>query len=358
MYLRQVKFQDGYHFIIRESYRDGEGWKHKDVADLGTTPERYIEYTGGNGFYFSEELEERLQTAGLKYSSEDLEGLFLPFLNPRIRRIIESFQAHPAGRHRRETISPQELTRQHQLLHSFDKRRLHFLRCGRVDIGELDWRPWKFLNVLMEKSRDEIEHTIEGMERVLRPHEMRPYLFTALHLQRHFPDHLLRNHPAALDQETVDGYLLEALCAVNNDAMFFSGVDRGDRATLHPFLSRYLILYFDSDFERDEWPESLRQFMHRRHAYRRPPAVQRMDMEEACRVFGISREDVGKMKDGELVRMYRKKAKALHPDKGGDKESFIRMAEAFGCLVERAAASEAPLQRCRGPGNRDQLPCP
>ncbi len=335
MYLRQVKVEDGYHYVIRESYRDGDCWKHKDLADLGKSPERFIEYTGGNGFYFNGELEESLQATGAKYSSDDLECLFLPFLNPHIRRIIESFQAHSPRRPRRETISPHELTRKQQDLHSFDKRRLHFLRCGRVDIGDLDRRPWKFLKVLMEKSRDEIEHTLEGMERALRPHEMRPYLFTALHLQDLFPHHLLRNQPAALDQETVDAYFVEALCSLNNDAGFFAGVDRGNANTLHPYLSKYLILYFDAALERPHWPDSLREFMHRRQTSRRLPAAQRMGMDDACKVFGISREEVGKLKDDDLVRMYRRKAKDLHPDRGGDKESFIRMAEAFGCLMEK-----------------------
>ena len=63
-----------------------------------------------------------------------------------------------------------------------------------------------------------------------------------------------------------------------------------------------------------------------------------MDLEEACRVFGISREEIAKITESELVRRYREKAKALHPDTGGDKESFIRMAEAFACLMERSGS--------------------
>ena len=40
------------------------------------------------------------------------------------------------------------------------------------------------------------------------------------------------------------------------------------------------------------------------------------------------------MERKELVRLYRRKAKELHPDRGGDQESFIRLSEAFTCLVE------------------------
>ncbi len=228
------------------------------------------------------------------------------------------------------------MTRKQRWLHSFDKRRLHFLRCGRVDIGDLELRPWKFLNVLAEKSRDEIEHVLEGMEAVLRPHEIRPYLFAALHLQARFPHHLLRNHPEALDQEAVDNCFLESLCCVDRDEAFWAGAERSDRTTLHPYLTKYLILYFDSDYGLPHWPEFMREYIGRRRAYRRLSGEQRMGMDDACRVFGVSREEVAGMKGKDLVRMYRRKAKELHPDRGGDNESFIRMGEAFACLMERS----------------------
>jgi len=335
LYLRRVMFQDGYHYVIRESYGDGDCWKSKDLADLGSDPAEHIEYTGGNGFYFNTELEKKLQARGTRYSTEELECLFMPFLNPHIRRVIESFQAHTKRQRCWKTSSEDELRQKQGRLHGFDKRRLHFLRCGRVDIGDLDQRPWKFLNILMEKSRDEIEHTIEGMENVLRPHEMRSYLFTALHLQAYFPHHLLRNHPLALDPEKVDEYFLDALCCLNIDAAFFKGVDCLDGTCLHPYLSKYLILYFDSGIGRDGWPEYLGEFMRWQQSHRSMPAGKRMDVGDACKVLGMSREEAAKLHRKDLVRLYRKKAKEHHPDRGGDKESFIQMTEAFACLLEQ-----------------------
>lgn len=327
-------FKDGCHYVLRESYFDCGLWKYRDLADLGGNPGEYIEYTGGNGFYFSSALEERLQAGGGRYSSEALEHLFLPFFPPHIRRIIENFQTRRTLR--RGSGSPQreqELMDAQQHLHSFDRRRMHFLRCGRVDIGDLDHRPWKFLNVLMEKSRDEMEHTIEAMEPVLRPHEMRTYLFTALHLQTRFPHHLLRNHPAALNQEAVDDFLVEALCSLNNDALFFAGTDAPDGTSLHPFLAKYLMLYFDAEFEREQWSDSATEAFRWQQFYRRrPAAAHRINLDTACKVFGIGKEDLARMSRDQLVRLYRKKAKEHHPDRGGDKESFIRMAEAFACL--------------------------
>jgi hypothetical protein len=336
LYLRRVKFSSGYRYVLRESYCDGGLWKHKDLIDLGVNPGRCIEYAGRNGFYFGGGLEERLQAVGVKYNSEDLETIFLPFLEPHVRRIIEDFQAHSSRPCRPRKLSRDEMIRKQRLLHSFDKRRLHFLRCGRVDIGDLDRGPWGFLNALVEKSRDEIEHILEMMEAFLRPQEMRLYLFSALNLQAHFPHHLLRNRPEALDQESVDHHFLEALCCVNRDGTFWGGMDVRDPAALHPYLTRYVILYFDSEFEQSRWPGFIRDFAGRRRAFPRSAGVQGMGLDEACRVFEVSREAAAKLNGKELIRMYRRKAKELHPDRGGDKESFIRMAEAFACLMERS----------------------
>jgi hypothetical protein len=335
LYLRRVRFQDGDHYIIRKSFRDDGCWKYSDLMDLGWNPETFIEYTGGNGFCFSAALEEKLQAGGAEYSSEDLEQLFLPFLNSNIRRIIENFQAHGTRRNRWGGYSEGELLQKQGQLHLFDKRRMHFLRCGRIDIGNLEGRPWKFLNILLEKSRDEIEHTIEGMENVLRPHEMRSYIFTALQLQAYFPHHLLRNHPLALDPEKVDECFLDALCCLNKDTEFFAGVDCHDGASLHPHLSKYLILYFDSDFGHNGWPEYLEEFLRWKQSHRSIPAARRMDVSAACKVLGMSREEAAGLERKDLVRLYRKKAKEHHPDRGGDKECFIQMTEAFACLLEQ-----------------------
>jgi len=304
------------------------------LLDLGTDPAAHIEFVGGNVFYFNPDMEEQLRAQGADCSTEELEELFLPFLPLRIRRTIESFQARTGLRTSRRTCSTQEMAQGQRRLHSFDKRRLHFLRCGRVDIGDLERRPWKFLQVLTEKSRDEIEHVIEGMEGVLRPHEMRPYLFTALHLQARFPHHWLHNHPVALDLEAVDDCFLEALCALNDDAGYFAGVEHGDRSTLHPYLVKYVVLYFDSEFERGLRPEQFRDFVIRQRFTRPRVTPHRVALEDACKLFVFRREDLARLSRSQLVRLYRRKAKELHPDHGGDQEGFIRMTEAFTCLME------------------------
>lgn len=336
MYLRRIKDADGYHYLIRESYRAGEGWRHRDLQDLGADPRVYIHYPGGNGFYIDQAVEDALQQRAVRYTSEDLEKLFRPFLDPHIRMVLERFERPRPVQNEWRTRSPEELLRLQAQLHSFDKRRLHYLRCGRVDIGNLEGRAWKFLNPLLGKCRDEIEHMFDCMESRLRPHEVCTYLYTALHLQRHFRDHLTRHHPAALDPQRVDSCFMEELCRLNTSSRFTAGIPDHDEQTLHPYLVKYVILYFDSDFERHgSWSEYMRSFTGRQYSFRRPPARPSMPVRDACRVLAISVAQFEAMDRAQLVRHYRRRAKAVHPDQGGDHEAFVTMTQAYECLLAR-----------------------
>jgi hypothetical protein len=334
--LRSLKRQQERCYVLRESYRDGDCWKYRDLMDLGTDPARYIEYPGGNGFYFHDALEATLQAQHVRYSTQDLENLFWPFLEPRIRRVLENFGGPPAAGARWRGCSPSELHRLQARLHPFDTRRVHYLRCGRVDIGTLAGRSWKFLNLLLEKSRDEIEHTIEGMEGGLRPHEIRPYLYTALELQGCFAHHLLRNEPAALDPKRVDESFLEAICRLNRDRHYFEGVSDHDGTCLHPYLQKYIVLYFDHPFAPYFLSErTFQAFVRQRRRYRPPEGAPRMPVEEACACLGITAERFQEMRRRELILCYRKKAKEYHPDAGGDHDAFIRVTRAFESLLAR-----------------------
>ena len=179
------------------------------MIDLGQYPGDYIEYFGGNSFYFKEELEETLQDKGAIYSTDDLEEIFKPFLDPHIRRIIENFERPKSRLQQWSTCSDQEILKHQRALHSFDKNRLHYLRCGQVNMGNLDARPLKFFSVLFEKSRDEIENIIGEQEQILRPNEIRRYLYAALRLQTYFSHMLTRHQPEILDPLQVDYHFLE-----------------------------------------------------------------------------------------------------------------------------------------------------
>ena len=337
MYLKQRRRKDGLHYILSESYWDRDCWKHRDLMDLGINPEDFIEYPGGNSFYVSEDLQEELENKGVEYSADALEKLLIPFLDPEIRRVVEMFER--PGKHQGpwKTKTDDELLDHQNTLHPFDKRRLHYLRCGRVDIGNLDGRAWKFLNVLLEKSRDEIESTMATMERQLPPHEIRPYLYTALQLQTYFIHNPVRNTPAGLDPERVDHYFVEDLCRLNIDEVFFKGVERGDTDSLHPYLVKYLILYFDNDFDRGTiWDEYIRDFISNRRFHR--PFVHRdmaMSEKEACKCLGITPQEWKNMDRHALTRHYRRLAKETHPDRGGDGEAFVRVKDAYECLLAR-----------------------
>ena len=306
--------------------------------DLGPDPEAYIEYFGGNSFCFKEELEQTLLDQGVKYSIDELEEILIPFLDPEIRRIVEMFNRSGTKKGRWHGCPTEELLKHHRALHPFDKRRIHYLRCGQVNTGNLHARPWKFLNVLLEKSRDEIEHVIHGMEQVLRPNEIRRYLYTALHLQTHFRHLLTRHQPEVLDPREVDQYFLLEICRLNDDTTFFSGVDRSDSSSLHPYLVKYVILYFDNAFDPGlVWDEHVQDFRWRHQFYRPPPssAGSTMGEEEACQCLGITPEDFLKMDRFELTGCYRKLAKRTHPDVGGDEGTFVEIKEAYECLLRR-----------------------
>jgi hypothetical protein len=336
--LRREQLRDGDRYVICESF-EGEGcWKHRELMDLGADPQQYIRYPGGSSFYIEPSVEETLLEKGAQGVEEELEGLFLPFLEPRIRRIVERFTRSSGNRGRWKGLGREELMHEQGKLHSFDKRRLHYLRCGRVDIGDLNARPWKFLNILLEKSRDEIEHVLYGMEQELPPEETRRYLYTALEIQTHFRHLLTRHHPEMLDPEKVDHYFLEDLCRLNRDPRFFRGVGDRDPDVLHPYLVRYVIMYFDHSFDDGApWADYVSDFMWRQRFHR--PARSRPgwsgDEKEACRRLGITLQEFEKMARRDIVRCYRLKAKETHPDRGGEEEAFVRLKEAYECLLRR-----------------------
>jgi len=335
MYLKKCLVNHQRHYIVCESYWDRDCWRSRELADLGPDPEQHIVYPGGNSFYVKESLEEMLRTRGTAVNSDDIEELLMPFLDADIRRVVEMFQ-RPRKKAQTSGLSRDELLAAQQRLHPFDKRRLHYLRCGRVDIGNLDARPWKFFNVLLHKSRDELEHLLQEMERDLPPHEIGDYIYTALHMERHFSHLLTRHHPAFLDPEKLDHCLIEDLCLLNRDPAFFKGVSPHDPGRLHPYLIKYLILYMDNPFDpQNMWRETVDDFI-RSHRFYRPPRPRPqggMAEAEACRRLGILPEDFRKMDQKALLRCYRKRAKETHPDRGGNQTAFIQITRAYECLM-------------------------
>jgi hypothetical protein len=146
----------------------------------------------------------------------------------------------------------------------------------------------------------------------------------------------MRNHPGGLEPERVDQVFLEEICELNRDSRFFRGIADHDMEGAHPYLTKYVILYFDHDYSMGGREEELIDFVRRRqHRMRPKPASPVMSTEEACRVLGISPEECRTMDRKDLARLYREEAKKAHPDSGGDHDAFVRMREAYESLCMR-----------------------
>ena len=336
MYIGAVRQKREKRFTLRETYREAGVWMCRDILDLGEDPSSFIEYEGGFDFNFRPELERELLARGVEYSPQELEGVFLPFFKPQIRKFLEGFRTArvPSGKLRK--YSEEDLTRYQAELHPFDVRRLHYLKFGRMDMGAVEGRPWKFLNVLSCRCRDEIEAILGEMERALPPMERASYVYTSLHIQECFPGHMLRHRPFGLDLDEVDACLLRELCRLNLDERFFSGMDLPEEGALHPYLVKYAVYYFDGAFAPNvRIDEFLHEFVRRRRPGGAPPPRSSMPFQEACQVLGIPPEEVLKMGRTELTRRFRRLALKMHPDKGGDHRTFVRLKEAYELLIAR-----------------------
>ena len=102
MYLASKKINGQNQYVIRESYQQEDIFLSRDLIDLGPDPTRYIVYPGGNAFYISENVEDRLIELGAEAGLDELEDIFWRFVDPEIRRVLEPFRSredrHKANR--------------------------------------------------------------------------------------------------------------------------------------------------------------------------------------------------------------------------------------------------------------------
>ena len=71
---------------------------------------------------------------------------------------------------------------------------------------------------------------------------------------------------------------------------------------------------------------------HREFSY---PDNAPLNMDEASDIFGVSRQELEDMDRDGLTRLYRTKAMELHPDQGGDHDSFIALTAAYKSILIR-----------------------
>jgi len=334
MYLAREMKEGKTFYFIRESYLDGTRWKSRNLVPLGRDPARWIHKPARTAYYIDETIEDVLRAKGVQASQDELEEVFWPFLDPAVRGIIRNHSPRRPGKGLKR-VARSELAELQKGLHIFDKSRLHFLRYGATDLRKMSSRPMRAYNRLLRKSRDEIEQMIEGMEPSLRPGEHRMYIYFIFDLQRFFSSPLADRYPQAMDPDRMDEAFLAEACRLQGDRLLFPQREGNDG--LDPVLVRYVIMYFDNEFQSPH-PEFdyILDFMRRHRSHRGPMHRRpRLPLEEACKSLDISREFFGRLSTKQLAQHYRKKALECHPDRGGSHEQFIRLTRAYRDLLAR-----------------------
>lgn len=331
MYLAQANIKGRIRYFIRESYRDGDHFLSRDLMDLGTDPARYIIYPGGNAFYIDPVIEDRLDAQGVALQDNDLEDIFWRFLDPAIQRALEHFRNRETLLRKSRKCSGRP-TKTESPMHVFDKRRLHYLKFGRMEQGYLWLVPQKLFDALRSKSRDEIEQLFLDMELRLNPREYKAYTYVIFDINRFFDQAFAKKRPQHLKQSDVDDHFIEEICSLNRDLTFWAGMKTANR--LHDYLVRYVVMYFDYDFALRSWVDDyIRNFMNSRRDYRFPFGTASVSWEEAGSIFDETKDALKAMNKKELSRVFRRRAQQLHPDKGGDPEKFVELAQAYETLL-------------------------
>lgn len=319
-----------HHYVLRESYLSGGIFCSRDLEELGPDPGRCIVYSSETSFHIDEELLQRLRDKGAAASESEVEELLFPFVDAYIKNRLQPFR----NRHTYRRWQPAGESLRNRALHEthpMDRRRLHFLRLGRTAVETVDTSQALYI-ILLDKSRDEIEQLILAQEQLLPPREYQQYLFTIFDLQRFFQESFARSIPQALNRDRLDTLLLEEVCRLAADPIFWQGVPPFD--CLPPYLVRYLLMYFDAAPEEPTGWARFARFTRARRSHRSASGTAgRMGRQQALMIFGLSGEQLAGLRKRDLTRLYRQQAHALHPDKGGDSQQFIRLTAAYQELL-------------------------
>jgi hypothetical protein len=335
MYLAKKRIKNTLNYFIRQTVKnDQEKVQSRKLVDLGRDPSEYIIYPGGHAFYIDEIIQQRLEDMGIEATQDDLEQIFWPFLKPDIKRALEPFRSRANAKNKRKMTSSREENLRAKT-HIFDKRRLHYLKFGRMNQGYVGQMSGKLLKDLEGKSRDEIEQYFWRTEtQILKSHELKTYVYVIFDLQRFFTSSFAKNDPDLINEDSLDEYFLREICRLNSSDNFWTG-ELHDR-NLHDYLIRYLIMFFDNDFvSRDIAGDFFRDFVNQHKAFRGYPQKITVDIQEASTIFGVSQETLNTISKTDLIRLYRRLAHKHHPDLGGDHEKFIRLTEAFQSTMRK-----------------------
>ena len=248
------------------------------------------------------------------------------FLNPEIQRVIIGFQ-RKFKKDTRAAIHPEFSP------HRFDKRRIHYLRFGRIDQRDMDRIPAKLFQVLHGKSRDEIEQYFLVQERILKPREFKRYVYTIFNLKQFFEHVVASQRPQDLRQDKMDAFFIQRICRLNDDEVFWSGAPVS--GGLQSYLIKYAIMYFDNEFTTNSPFQAYLNAFRNRHRKYHPPEMVRKHMAEAARLFETPWDSLKKMDIKSFMRLYRKQVLKHHPDKGGDQETFVRLTQLYKGILRK-----------------------
>lgn len=334
MYLATVTSGRTRRYEIRQSIPgpDNRYLDYQVVFDLGADPTCYIEELSDDICYFSAELEERLQQETADDATIVLEELLWDFLPVEEQHRISVFRHR--GRARVTPLSGAERTAIEKEIHLFDRRRLYYLRYGAVDQSRIYRLNPKLYRPLLNKCRDEREYYLQDLEKALHYNELKTYVFAIFDLQHHFNESFSATMPEALDQIDIADYFIQDICTLNSDTTFWRNDSPHD--ALHHHLVRYMIMFFDHGYgRRSLFDDFVREFMGRHRAFSWPDKKPTVSTGQAEKILQTRWARLQKMNRTELTRLYRKRAKELHPDSGGNHDEFIELNQAYASLMAR-----------------------
>lgn len=334
MYLATLTRGQTKHYEIRQSLPgdDHRYLEYQIVFDLGGDPGRYIERLSDDICYFSAELEDRLQQETSEDASLILEELLWDFLPAEEQTRLSIFRHR--GKARVSALSEGERSAIEKDIHLFDRRRLYYLRYGAVDQSRIFRLNPKLYRPLLNKCRDEREFYLLDLEKALQHNELRTYVFAIFDLQRHFTESFSATMPEALNQIDIADFFIEEICSLNDDISFWRTGTGG--TSLHDHLIRYMIMFFDHGYgRRSLFDDFVREFMGRHRAFSWPEKKPAVSTGQAEKIFQRKWQKLQKMSRRELTRLYRERAKELHPDSGGNHEQFIELNGAYASLMAR-----------------------
>ncbi len=333
MYLAYRTYYQKRAYSLKESIysKESNTYISKTLFDLGTTPQSHINEEEPGYFTFSDSLVEAVQPHAKKNYHILLEELLFDFFSPETKKFLLKYPSR-----KKITISPlsqEEKVKIQNEIDLFDLRRLYFLRYGAIDQRHLHKLHKKCCRPLLSKSRDEKEYYFTKEEAVLQPLEKKSYVYAIFNLQQHFSQSFAAFMPAGLPETELEDYFLLELCKLNQQPGFFNEDLLPN--VLHHHLQRYVIMFFDSLFQTDSFASHfINRFIRDHRTFVWPETSPGIDDQTIFKLFGKNKSELQQLDKRELTSLYRKAAKKLHPDKGGDHELFIQLTEAYKQILE------------------------